>query len=261
MILEGSYVILSSEKGKKWMVKIIRGEKFSTDIGIIEFDDLLEKDYGDYVFTSMGEKIWIVKPSLYDYILKTKRKTQIVYPKDIGYMIIKLGIEPNSKVLEIGTGSGAFTTSLAWFLSEDGVVDTYEKRGEFIKLAKENVYRIKTRANIRFYNEDVLKAEFKREFYDVAFIDIDSPWLIIDKVYNALKSSGRIGVLLPTYNQVDKLLPSLKDRFIDVEGVEVFKRELQLLRGKIRPVFRMIGFTVVLITGVKILKRYKEEDR
>jgi len=253
MISEGEYVLLYSEKGDKWLIKIRKDGVFSTDLGIIQHNDIIEKSFGEYVLTHKNRKIWIIKPSIYDYILKTRRRTQIIYPKDIGYIIMKLGVKPDSKILEIGTGSGALTTGLAWILEKDGLIDTYEKRSEFLDLAKENISRINPKASINFHNEDAIESTFKKEFYDIAFLDIDSPWLIIDKVYEALKPSGRIGILLPTYNQVDKVLPSLEKRFIDIEGAEIFKRELQLKHGKIRPLFRMIGFTAILITGIKII--------
>jgi len=253
MIQEGEYVILVGENGKKWLIKIRRDQIFSTDLGNVNHDDIIGREYGDKVYTNTGRVIWILKPSLYDYIMKIKRKTQIIYPKDIGYIIVRLGIKPDSKILEIGTGSGALTTGLAWILSGNGVIDTYERRSEFLELARENVLKIRPKAKVNFYNEDAMHAIFKENYYDASFIDIDSPWSIIDKVYNALKPSGRIGILIPTYNQVDKLIPYMKDKFVDIEGVEVFLRDLRLKKGMIRPEFRMIGFTSILITGIKIL--------
>lgn len=240
------------DRGKKWLVEIRRGYRFQSDLGYIEYDNVIGHEYGEAIETSRGREIRFLRPSLYDYILMLKRRTQIIYPKDIGYIIVKLGVRHDSKILEIGTGSGALTSAFAWILSKDGWIDTFDRRCEFIELAKENVKRLKPEAMVNFHCIDALKASFKREFYDIAFIDIDSPWTIIDKVYDALKPSGRIGILIPTYNQVDKVIPYLEKKFTDLEGVEIFKRVLQLKSGRIRPEFRMIGFTAILITGVKI---------
>ena len=253
MIKEGDYALFFDERGKKRLIKIRREGRFQSDLGYIEYKDVIGRYYGERFETSKNRFIWVLKPSLYDFIMKIKRRTQIVYPKDIGYIIVKLGVKHNSKILEIGTGSGALTTAFAWILSKEGLIDTFDKRCEFIELAKENVSKVNPEAKVNFYCIDALKADFKNEYYDIAFVDIDSPWNVVDRVYNALKPSGRVGFVLPTYNQVEKLLPYLDNKFIDLEGVEVFKRELQLKKGKIRPEFRMIGYTAILITGVKTI--------
>ncbi|GIS45204.1 MAG: hypothetical protein Ct9H90mP17_0470 [Actinomycetota bacterium] len=41
-----------------------------------------------------------------------KRGPQIIYPKDISQIVIEANISSSSKVLEIGTGSGALTLYL-----------------------------------------------------------------------------------------------------------------------------------------------------
>ena len=43
---------------------------------------------------------------MYDYIMKIQHGTQIVYPKDLGYIVARAGITSGQKILEIGTGSG-----------------------------------------------------------------------------------------------------------------------------------------------------------
>ena len=37
-----------------------------------------------------------------------------MYPKEIGYLMMKLGIGPGSTVIESGTGSGGLTTALSY---------------------------------------------------------------------------------------------------------------------------------------------------
>ena len=47
-----------------------------------------------------------------EFILLMKRGPQIIYPKDISQIVIEANISSSSKVLEIGTGSGALTLYL-----------------------------------------------------------------------------------------------------------------------------------------------------
>lgn len=250
-IKEGDYVLLISlTKNRKWLVKV-EDRKFSTDLGVVDLAKLIGKNYGEYINTSKNIKLKIVDPAPYEYIMNSERPTQIVYPKDIGYLLLRLGVKPDSKILEVGTGSGGLTTGFAWFLSEEGEIKTFEKRKEFMKVAKRNVMRIKPRCKITFVNQDFTEAQIEQEYYDIAFVDIDSPWTIIDKVYLSLKPYGRAGFLLPTYNQVDKLSARINKYFIDVEAVEVFIRRIRMKKGMIRPEFQMIGYTAVLVTGIK----------
>ncbi len=247
----GDYILLYSlTKNRKWLVKV-EERKFSTDLGVVDLKETIGKKYGEYVYTSKNIKLKIVKPAPYDYIMNSERPTQIIYPKDIGYLLLRLGVEPNSKILEVGTGSGGLTTGFAWFLSEEGEIKTYEKRREFMEVAKRNVMRIKPRCKITFLNQDFMEAEVEEEYYDLAFVDMDSPWTIIDKVYRSLKPSGRAGFLLPTYNQVDKLSTKINKYFLDIEAIEVFIRRIRMKKGMIRPEFQMIGYTAVVVTGIK----------
>ncbi len=247
----GDYVILyNKKKNRKWLVRIDK-RVFSTDLGNIDLEEINGREYGDVIYTSKGYEIKILKPNPIDYIMYGERPTQIIYPKDIGYIILKLGIRHNSKILEVGTGSGGLTTGFAWLLSREGEIVTYEKRKEFLEIAKKNISRINPECKIQYINEDFLNAKVKSSYFDAAFIDIDSPWLILDKVYDALKPSGRAGFLLPTYNQVDKLAGKIGKYFTDVEAVEIFIRNIRMKKGMVRPEFHIIGYTAVVVTGVK----------
>ena len=97
---------------------------------------------GQYVKTHLGRPYLILKPTLHDLIKGVKRQTQIMYPKEIGYLMMKLGIGPGSTVIESGTGSGGLTTALAWFVGDTGKVITYERRADFFKLAGKNLERV-----------------------------------------------------------------------------------------------------------------------
>ena len=247
----GDYVILyNRKKGRKWLVKVDK-KVFSTDLGNINLEDLVGKRYGDIIYTSKKFEVKVLKPVSSDYIMYGERPTQIIYPKDIGYIILKLGIRHDSKILEVGTGSGGLTTGFAWILSDKGEITTYEKRKEFLEVARRNVSRIRPECKIRYVNMDFKEADIPSEYFDAAFIDIDSPWLVLDKVHKALKPYGRAGFLLPTYNQVDKLASKINKYFIDVEAVEIFLRNIRMKKGMVRPEFHMVGYTAVVVFGIK----------
>ncbi len=241
--------LYSPEKSRGWIVRV-ENERFSTDLGTIDLSKLVGIEYGSIVKTNKGRPLLVARPGPREYIMRARRPTQIIYPKDIGYIIHVLGIRHNSRVLEVGTGSGGLTTGIAWIMSSDGEITTYEKRDDFREAAKKNLERIGYECRIRFRGEFPDNA-LERDYYDAAFIDIDTPWTAIPHVHRALKGYGRIGILLPTYSQLEKIHDAFKKHFAHIETVEIFLRNLRFSKGKIRPEFRMIGYTAVLVIGIK----------
>ncbi|HPP67003.1 MAG TPA: hypothetical protein PKX05_03710, partial [bacterium] len=124
-VKNGDIVSLIAEDGKKWFVRI-ENRHLSTHKGNINLEELINKQSGDYIITNTNNKIYFFLPSLEEIILHyVKRSTQIIYPKDAGYLVLKLGIKEGMKILEIGTGSGAMTFVLAHLIGENGKLYTY----------------------------------------------------------------------------------------------------------------------------------------
>ena len=73
---------------------------------------------------------------MYDYTMKIQHGTQIVYPKDIGYIVARAGIGSGQKILEIGTGSGSLTSSVAGIIKPRGHIHTFDVDQNFIKIAE-----------------------------------------------------------------------------------------------------------------------------
>ncbi|MCK4669494.1 methyltransferase domain-containing protein, partial [Candidatus Bathyarchaeota archaeon] len=141
-IKEGNYVLLYLGRRKTYLVKVEKGKSFHTHKGFIEFDDLIGKEYGCTVLSNLRAEFTVLRPLLRDYIMKSVRRTQITYPKDVALMVMFSGIGPGSRVVEAGTGTGALTTALAHYVKPDGRVYSYEIREEFLKNAEKNLKRV-----------------------------------------------------------------------------------------------------------------------
>lgn len=111
-ITDGAYVLLFYQASKNWLTKIEKGKKLHTHIGIIDFDQVSGLEYGSSIVTPKQKRVYLMEPTIYDFVMKSDRKTQIVYPKDLGYIAIRTGLKSGSNVLEIGTGSASLTTFL-----------------------------------------------------------------------------------------------------------------------------------------------------
>ncbi|MEM2666226.1 MAG: tRNA (adenine-N1)-methyltransferase, partial [Candidatus Bathyarchaeia archaeon] len=188
---EGDYVLLYLDQKRTYMVRVEAGKTFHTHKGFIRFDDVIGKVYGETVSSSLGVKFTLLKPLLRDYIMKSVRKTQITYPKDIALIIMFSGIGPGSRVVEAGTGTGALTTALAHYVRPNGKVYSYELREEFLKTAEKNLQRAKLADFVELKNKDIVIG-IDEQGVDSVILDLATPWLVVPHAYASLKPCGTI---------------------------------------------------------------------
>lgn len=254
-IKEGEYVLLYLDQRRKWLVKVSGGKEFHTHKGAIRLEDLIGRPYGCSISSSLGERFLALRPTLYDFIMKAERPTQIMYPKDIGLELLILGVGPGKRVIEIGTGSGSLTMALANAVRPDGMVFTYEARREFLEAAKRNLSRAGLLDYVTFHEADA-RAGLEERDVDAVAIDIGDPWEVIPLAEEALVGGGRIAIFCPTINQAERAAASLaKGMFADVEAYECLLREILVRPGKTRPSTRMIGHTGYLVFARRVLER------
>jgi tRNA (adenine57-N1/adenine58-N1)-methyltransferase len=253
-ISEGDYVLLYMSQRKTYLVKVEAGKSFHTHKGFIKFDDLIGKEYGSTIVSSLGVEFIALKPLLRDYIMKSVRKTQITYPKDTALIVMFSGIGPGSRVVEAGTGTGALTTALAHYVKPDGRVYSYEIREEFLKTAEKNLKRAGLTDFVELKNKDITVGIDESDA-DAVILDLATPWLVVPHAYIALKRCGTIVSLSPTIDQAVKTVEALEENgFVDIETVECLMRGMQVERGKTRPQTLMTGHTGYITFARKIIK-------
>jgi tRNA (adenine57-N1/adenine58-N1)-methyltransferase len=240
-ISDGDYVLLYLKQRKTYMVKVEAGKTFHTHKGFVRFDELIGKDYGSAVASSLGFEFVALKPQLRDYIMKSARQTQINYPKDIALIVMFSGIGPGSRVAEAGTGTGALTSALAHYVKPNGKVYSYEIREEFQKTAQKNLARAFLLDYVDLKNKDITTGIDERDL-DAVILDLAIPWLVIPHAYTALKSSGAVVSFSPTIDQVVRTVEALNENgFVEAETIECLLRGMQIERGKTRPHTLMTG--------------------
>lgn len=247
MLNPGDLVMLVCPQGKRYVRKIREGETMQTHFGVLEHTALLQSGYGEEVRTHLGHPFRLLKPSLYDMVKMLKRRTQIIYPKEIGYILLKLGIAPGCRVIEAGSGSGALTTALAWYVGDQGRVYTYEQREEFHRLCKENLRWSGLDTRVELFNRNITEG-FLQTNLDALFLDVRTPWDFLDQVVEAIIPGAPVGFLLPTTNQVSALLAGLEQApFEDVEVLEILLRRYKPVAERLRPDDRMVAHTGFLV--------------
>ena len=258
-IQDGDYVLIYLDARRTYMIKVQAGQTFHTHKGYLKLDELIGKEYGEPIRSSLGINFATLKPALTDYIMKSSRNTQIIYPKDAALIVMLSGIGPGSHVVESGTGTGSLTTALAHYVGPTGKVYTYELRPEFQKNARKNLERSKLIERVEMKSGDVTQG-FDVQNVDAVILDLAVPWLVIPHAYNALKPSGIIVSFSPTIDQVVRATEALRENgFVFIETIECLMRTMQVERGKTRPNTMMTGHTGYITHARKIIKPPTQE--
>ena len=258
-IQDGDYVLIYLDARRTYMIKVQAGQTFHTHKGYLKLDELIGKEYGEPIKSSLGINFATLKPALTDYIMKSSRNTQIIYPKDAALIVMLSGIGPGSRVVESGTGTGSLTTALAHYVGPTGKVYTYELRPEFQKNARKNLERSKLIDRVEMKSGDVTQG-FDVQDVDAVILDLAVPWLVVPHAYNALKPSGIIVSFSPTIDQVVRATEALRDNgFVFIETIECLMRTMQVERGKTRPNTMMTGHTGYITHARKIIKPPTQE--
>ncbi|MCW3981695.1 MAG: tRNA (adenine-N1)-methyltransferase [Candidatus Bathyarchaeota archaeon] len=254
-IREGNNVLLLLNKRRSYLVTAEQGADFHTHKGYLQFDHLIGREFGTRCVSSLGVEFVALKPALRDYVFKAQRKTQIMYPKDIALMIMYSGIGPGTRVVEAGTGAGALTTALAFYVGPSGRVYSYEIRPEFREIAHKNLRKASLDGVVELKSEDVTKGIAEKDV-DAVVLDLATPWLVATHAYAALKGSGSIVSFSPTIEQVVKTVESLEEAgFVDIGTFECIMRRMQVSRGKTRPETLMTGHSGYLTYARKALEK------
>lgn len=247
MLEPGQLVMLLNAKDKRYFVSAQEGQIMHTNEGLLHLDEVRAAGWGQQVLTHKGYPFTVMRPTLYDLVKSVKRRTQIIYPKEIGYIVMKLGIGPGCRIVEAGCGSGGLTTALAWLVGDTGKVYTYERREEFFTLCRQNLERIGLAHRVEQFHHDIADG-FNPHAADALFLDVREPCDYVHHIPNAVVPGAPVGFLLPTTNQVQELLVSLQaGPFRQIEVLEIFLRHYKPVPERLRPDDRMVAHTGFLV--------------
>ena len=250
---EGDLAELVGLRHKHAIIRLQAGSDYQSHRGVLKHDDLIGKPWGSQVTSHNGSPFFLIQPSLGDLLRDIKRNTQILYPKDIGFILITMGIGPDQRVVEAGTGSGSLTAALAHAVGSQGQVFTYEAREEMHKLAQSNLRRLGLSERVTFNLRDIAEG-FDETGADALFLDLPNPYDYLAQVRSALKPGGFFGAILPTTNQVSTLLGALhREKFSFVDVCEVLLRYYKSEKDRFRPADRMVAHTGYLVFARPVL--------
>jgi tRNA (adenine57-N1/adenine58-N1)-methyltransferase len=260
LIQAGDLVQLVGRDHKYRLVRLQAGAELHTHRGLLKHDEMIGKPWGARVDSHLGRPFYLLPPSLHDVLRDTKRSSQIIFPKDIGYILLKLSVAPGSTVIEAGTGSGALTTALASAVGPHGRVISYDSRADMQSLARGNLEQLGLEGRVEFRLRDIAEG-FDKTDVPSLFLDVPVPHEYIGQARSALRPGGFFGSIVPTTNQVCLLLASLeRHEFEFVEVSELSLRYYKPVPERLRPTDRMVAHTGYLIFARPVLETFAEES-
>jgi len=244
-------LMLMDEKGSKYLIIPTQEMSEIKGIGVVDSERLMKEPFGSKIEIS-GKVYMILEASLLDILANIKRGPQWIMAKDSAQILVGCGIGPGSKVLEIGTGSGALTIVLAYYVGPEGKVVTYEYNEKNARLASRNLDQAGLTHIVEINVGEAADCNSVGEF-DTVVMDVPQPWDLLDISCKALKPSGHFCAYVPTMNQVEQTIRALRESgFIETRAVENLQREIVVGKGGTRPSFEMLGHTGYITVGRKM---------
>lgn len=242
----GERVLLLDARSRRYLVRLEPGGTFHFHGGALPHDLVIGSDEGVTVHTTTGTPLRCFRPRLADFILKMGRGAQVIYPKDIGPILVYLDVFPGARVLEAGTGSGALTMALCRAVGATGAVVSYERREEFHHVARTNAEEFfgSVPAWLDLRLADVRDVARRGERFHRVMLDMPEPEGVLDETAAALLPGGLLCGYLPTTGQVQDLVAALGRRgFGEIETFEVLLRGWHVAPRSVRPDHRMVAHT------------------
>jgi tRNA (adenine57-N1/adenine58-N1)-methyltransferase len=245
----GDRVVLVDGKSRRYLVTLRAGAEFHTHSGYIPHDEIVGRHEGATFKTTKGMLYTALRPTLEDFVLLMPRGAQVIYPKDLGPILMLADIAPGVRVLESGVGSGALSMAM---LRCGAVITGYEIREDFANRARANVGS--------FLGEDVLSRYDVqlRDCYegiderglDRVVLDLPEPWRVVPHAEKTLRPGGILCAYTPSVVQVMQLREVLRGSgWIEPRTVEILLRTWHVDGQAVRPDHRMVAHTGFLTVG------------
>ena len=242
----GDQVLLVDRKQRRYLVELEVGAEFHSHTGVITHDEILGADEGIVLRSSRGSMFTAFRPTMADYVLKMPRGAQVIYPKDLGPLLMLADVFPGARILESGVGSGALSMTL---LRAGAVVTGHEIRDDFAARAVANVTTMLGDDALGRYEVQMRNAYegISGSDYDRVILDLPEPWEVVPHAAQALHAGGIIVAYTPSIVQATRFRTVLDEYgFRFAETVEVLNRTWHVDGDAVRPDHRMVAHTAFL---------------
>ena len=245
--LPGDQAVFVDSKNRRYLVRLVEGGEFHTHAGVTPHAAVIGRPEGATVRSNTGARYLVLRPTLAEFVLEMPRGAQVVYPKDLGPILVLADIFPGARVLEAGVGSGALSLAL---LRAGAHVTGYEVRDDFARVAMANVERFLGPGQAYDVRARDVYEGIEETDLDRVVLDLPEPWRVVPHAERALHPGGILLSYLPTIGQVAELHGGLeKSSFGLATTVEVLQRSWHVKAQSVRPDHRMVAHTGFLTTA------------
>jgi tRNA (adenine57-N1/adenine58-N1)-methyltransferase len=251
----GDQCLLIDGKKRRFLMRLKEGGSFHSHHGVIDHDDLIGSEDGTRTVSTGGAEFVVLRPRLSDYVLKMRRGAQVVYPKDLGPILVYADIAPGSVVLEAGTGSGALTLGLLRAVGPSGRVVSVERRDDHADHAQKTISRwlggIPDNLELRIGE---VEDQILEVLPDRIVLDVPEPWHSVEPATRGLNGGGVFCAYVPTVPQLQQTVEALRMSgcFEDVLAFEALLRTWNVQGRSVRPDHQMVGHTGFICVARKV---------
>ena len=199
-----------------------------------------------------------VRPTLAEYVLEMPRGAQVIYPKDLGPILMLADVFPGARVLESGVGSGALTLALLRAVGEHRARHRLRDPRRLRPPRPQPTSKASSVPTCRSTVEvrDVYDG-IELDDLDRVMLDLPEPWRVVKHAEAALHPGGILLAYLPTIGQV--AAPARGARGIArsawSRSLEVLQRTWHVDGQSVRPDHRMVAHTGFLTHAAAALRR------
>ncbi len=249
-------MLLIDQRGREFLVRLSSGKRFHSHHGFVEHDEIIGLEEGSRVKSSRGSPLLVLRPTLAQVIMNMPRKAQVIYPKDIGLILMWADIFPGAKVVEVGTGYGALTMALLRAVGSTGQLVSYEVREDFHGAARNTVESYLGACpqwTIRWADAS---DGIQERNVDRMTMDVPEPWLLLPSAKKALRPGGILLCFTANAIQVKSLHEGLLGvgGFAHLETIESLLRPWHVKGLSVRPVHRMTAHTGFITVARRVLE-------
>ena len=131
------------------------------------------------VRSSVNEPFWFFARVFPQLIPNLPRNAQVIYPKDLGPILIWADLFPGARVVEAGVGAGALSMTLLRAIANEGHLYSYEIRQDFAEMAKKNVAKYFGAVPNWTLKIGDVATELDESDVDRIILDLPEPWQVI----------------------------------------------------------------------------------
>jgi tRNA (adenine57-N1/adenine58-N1)-methyltransferase len=247
-------VLLIDNKKRRKLITLVAGGEFHSHAGFVRHDDVIGQPEGLLARSTRGASYRVLRPTLADFVLTMPRGAQVIYPKDLGPILMLADIFPGARVFESGVGSGALSMTM---LRAGAVITGYELREDFAERAQANVGSFLGDEALGRYDVHLRDCYdgIDGTGFDRVVLDLPEPWNVVKHAQTALAPGGILIAYTPSITQAVQLREMFETTdFAMAETVEVLQRGWHIEGLAVRPDHRMVGHTGFL-THARLLGR------